>query len=391
MNVLISVDQAQSLIEQYTPGWGVETVSLLESSERILSEDIYADRDFPPYDRVTMDGFALGSIESQLIVQDIQLAGQKPKEVEVGKAIEIMTGSVLPKNAVTVVPYEKITSNLQTGTISLNDDVKQSQNIHFAGSDAKKGDVLIKKGTTIRAPQQAILASCGRSSVLCDQRPSVAIVSTGDELVDIERTPEDHQIRSSNLWMLRCQMQVLGLAHCHIHLKDDPDDLETEIKALSRTYDVIILSGGVSKGKADHVVPSLEKAGFRKVFHGVAQRPGKPLLFAEMGPKMAFGLPGNPMAAMVSFFRYIKPVLCQQKAPADSVVLAKDFQFTKPFAYFLQVRLEPKNEITLAYPLSTNGSGDMVQALSAMGFIELPANRTAFKVGEKFPLFRFTS
>ena len=390
MTTLISVEDAQELIQQHIPNWGTENVDLINTTGRIIAQNVYADRDFPPYHRVTMDGFAFRADDrlEAYSIQDVQLAGEKPKKLLPGNVIEIMTGAVIPNGADTVIPYEKTEVNAEKKLVYFKEVPNKSQNVHFAGSDASRGDLLLKSGSKIQAPQQAMLSTCGLSAVKCYKCPSVGLISTGDELVGIESTPEVHQIRSSNIWMLSAQLTAMGLKHSHTHIPDEPEIMETQIRKLLKTHQVLILSGGVSKGKADLVLPTLKNIGFRKVFHGVAQRPGKPLLFAKMDKKVVFGLPGNPMAALVGFFRYVKPSLLLN-LDMEWIELGESFDFPKPLTYFLQVRLESNNGSTLAIPIKGNGSGDMVNALSSSGFLELSATQNTFQSGEKYPFFRY--
>lgn len=390
MKSLISVDVAQQLIDENTPSWGTEQVALANSSNRILAEEVRADRDFPPFDRVTMDGFAIMASDTteKLPIQELQLAGEPAKTLLPGSAIEIMTGAVLPHGADAVIPYEKTSVDLEKKVVRFLETVDVGQNIHRKGSDTKSGTLLIGRGQLIEAPQQAVLATCGYERVLCFKRPNVALVSTGDEIVGVGETPKLHQIRSSNLQMIESQLNGAGVDCLSIHLDDNQEAIEQGLNDISGKYDVIILSGGVSKGKADYVLPSVKANGFDIVFHGVSQRPGKPLLFAKKQGTLLFGLPGNPMAALSCFFRYVKPVVLGN-TKREYVVLGGPVKFDKPLTYFLPVKFEYINGTKTAYSVHTNGSGDMIQALSASGFVELPAEKNSFNTGDVLPYYPF--
>jgi molybdopterin molybdotransferase len=307
------------------------------------------------------------------------------------KCIEVMTGAMLPEGTDTVIRYEDLTVSDQRVTI--NADVRRGQNIHPQGQDARKDQVLLEPGTVIAAPEVALLASIGMSHVDVLAFPKAAIISTGDELVDIEAQPEAHQVRRSNGHAIQAAMKMMLWPSTQYHLPDKKDFLRDSLRVILADNDVLILSGGVSKGKFDYVPQVLEEIGVTKLFHEVRQRPGKPFWFGvTKDQKTIFALPGNPVSTFMCFHRYIKPWLGRSYAlkPAPlRAILAEDFVFEPPLTFFLQVSIVNTNGKLMAYPRAGGGSGDFANLREADGFLELPSEKTQFSAGEDYPLIPF--
>jgi molybdopterin molybdotransferase len=250
--------------------------------------------------------------------------------------------------------------------------------------------LLIKKGKRIGAAEIAVLASVGKAQVPVWKLPRVAVISTGDELVDVSETPEIQQIRRSNSYMLAAALTQIQ-AHVQLfHLPDDPEVLETQLQQLLQEFEVLVLSGGVSEGKADFVPSILEKLGVEKIFHKVAQRPGKPFWFGKSPRNLVFALPGNPVSTFLCCYRYVLPSVGQGTFQTEQVALAEDLRFDPALTYYLPVRLHHDWQgRRLATPLRGSGSGDLANLLEADGFLELPPEICEFNAGEVYDFIRF--
>lgn len=395
---MVSVPEANSIILKHPFIPSEISVPLTESVGKVLAESVYADRDFPPFDRVAMDGIAvvyerLKQGQKEFKIEGIQPAGSPRKKLtEPANAIEVMTGAVLPEGADTVIRYEDVSISNGSATVNI-DDIKAQQNIHRRAHDARQGDELLSPGIILSPAEIALLASVGKTEVRIRSLPRISIVSTGDELVEVNAVPQPHQIRRSNTYALHAGLTQLNCASTIHHLPDDASAMYDRLQHLLDISDAIILSGGVSKGKFDYVPQVLEKLGIRKVFHQVSQRPGKPFWFgvSDKG-KVVFALPGNPVSTYVCFYRYVRPWLLQSlgadEAPVHAV-LADNFSFQPSVTYFLQVQVKNENGILNAYPYPGGGSGDFVNLKDVTGFLELPAERKDFLKGEVYSYYSF--
>ena len=394
---MVSVPEATSIILSNLFNPKVSNINLSDYLGKILAEPIVADRDFPPFDRATMDGIALAFDSHQkgvanFRIESVQAAGEHRKKLKSDVAcIEIMTGAMLPEGTDTIVPYEQIEIKNDQATIN-SKQVAKGQNVHLQGSDAKKDHLLLEPGTVISPAEVALLASIGKTSVSVVSAPKIVIISTGNELVDIEQTPAPHQIRKSNSYALQAALAELGIDSALLHLADDQDQLKTEIKQALLDFDVLLLSGGVSKGKFDFVPSALESLGVHKLFHQVSQKPGKPMWVGKVGNKFVFALPGNPVSTFLCFHRYVKPWLLRSmgtKPITSKAILSKSFSFKGDLTYFLQVKLANIEGKLMAEPIVGGGSGDFVNLKGVDGFLELPSNKSEFSSGETFDYLAF--
>jgi molybdopterin molybdotransferase len=389
---LISVQQATEIINEVPFIPSTEKVLLDHATGRVLAEEVSADRDLPPFHRATMDGIAIRfSDRKKFTVEGTQAAGQPQQTLRSeDSCIEIMTGAVLPEGSDTVVRYEDVTISNNIATV--NAEIVKNQSIHFKGVDASKDEVLLKPGIVISPAEVALLASVGKNEVLVYKVRSIAIVSTGDELVPIDTTPLTWQIRRSNGVALAAALTSMNISSNLFHLPDEPVTLEKELKSIVDQHDVIILSGGVSKGKFDYIPATLEKLGIKKAFHQVKQRPGKPLFFGRSNTKTVFALPGNPVSTFLCFHKYIKPWIEAGLGIAVDkrrAILSSDYKFKPDLTYFLQVKIDSSEGILSAIPDAGEGSGDFANLRNVDGFIELPSERSEFKKGESFPFISF--
>jgi molybdopterin molybdotransferase len=397
---MISVNEASHLILSHLFQGVIVKSTLEECVGQVLGEPIFADRDFPPFDRVTMDGIAIlfesfKNGQRSFQISGTHAAGDKNLElIDPTTCFEVMTGAVLPVGTDTVIRYEDISINNGVATINLN-NIEQGQSIHVRGQDARQGELLLSPGMVLSPAEIALLASVGKSMVAIQSFPNTAIISSGDELVEIDQLPLPHQIRRSNNYAIQSAMSAMGWSGTNYHLPDDKNILITEIRSIMETNDVLILSGGVSKGKFDFIPAVLEELGVKKIFHQVSQRPGKPFWFGvSTEGKIVFALPGNPVSTFMCFHRYVKPWVEKNfgiKPKEQFAVLATDFSFAPKLTYFLQVAVRNEHGKLVAYPNAGGGSGDFANLKGIDGFLELPLDKTEFKAGEVFPLFLFRS
>ena len=409
---MISVNEALKIVKENTFIPSISEVPLLESLGLILAENIIADRDFPPFDRVAMDGVAVqnqappaprggaGTLLSDsvapllgaggAIVESTQFAGEPQKSLQNSQnCMEVMTGAVLPLGCDTVIRYEDVEIQEIDGVkyakiIIPFSEIKVGQNIHPQGSDRKAGDVLLTKGLKISPPEIAVMASVGKDKVLVENPPRVAVISTGDELVEITVNPQPYQIRMSNSYMLAGAMAQIGIKANLFHLTDDKALIFSKLQEILLNHDVVLLSGGVSAGKKDFIPDILTNLGIKKLFHKVAQKPGKPFWFgkSEEG-KTVFALPGNPVSTFLCFCKYF----LNQKE--EQVILDKAVFFKPNVAYFVPVKTYFQNGKMMATPFEGSGSADFANLTDCDGFVELPADNQEFKAGDVFGFVRF--
>ncbi len=401
---MISVSEAKQIVFSNLFISDIIEVDIKVAVGEVLMEDVVADRDFPPFDRVTMDGIVI-NYESYkngsrtFIVESIQAAGMPQNKLsDINKCVEIMTGAIRPGNADTVIRYEDIEFTEKDGirmATLINDEVVKSkgQNVHLKGTDRKASSLLIKEGILISPAEVAVMATVGRSTIKVAKKPKVAIISSGDELVDVNETPEAHQIRKSNSYALYTSITEMKVEAKMFHLKDNKQDIYNELKSILSEFDVLILSGGVSKGKFDFIPEVLTELKVDKLFHKVKQRPGKPFFFGiAAGNKTIFALPGNPVSTFSGFYHYVKPWLKQSLGMTSAgdelkAQLVDTFNFKPNLSYFLQVKVSSDNDgKLLASPIIGKGSGDLANLLEADGFLELPNDKLVFKRGEAYPL-----
>jgi len=397
---MTTVNEAEKLILAQLKDYGTESLPFEQTPGRVLAEPIKADRDLPPFNRVTMDGIA---ISYQAIANGIntfrikatQAAGDEPSAInEQNECIEIMTGAVLPASVDTVIRYEDV--DINEGLASLKTaDIKQGQNLHLQGADKKQGDTLALAGQMITAAIISLAASVGKTELLVKKMPRVVIISSGDELVPVNQTPSLYQIRTSNSYTIKAVLQQYALQPDIIHIPDDPETTRQQIQHCLQNYDVLLLSGGISMGKFDYIPQALEDSAVEKVFHKVAQRPGKPFWFGRHGNgAVVFAFPGNPVATFMCvhkyFLNWLRAVLGLAEQPPLYAVLDKDFKFLPALQYFLQVKLQsnPHGQF-IALPIEGNGSGDFANLADTDAFLELPLERSDFKKGAVFKVLKF--
>ena len=390
----IDVAEAAALIRDRLRDWGTVHVPIDSAQGEVLQQTVTAERDQPPFDRVTMDGIALRHSALTAAMRTFQVAGTQgagsapvPLTAE-RNCVAIMTGAALPPGADTVVPVERIARDGAAATVESGYQPAAGQFVHRRASDHRQGAMLLSPGALLGAPEMAILTVSGRDTVEVARRPSIAVVSTGDELVDVGQPLAPTQIRASNDRAIAAALATRGFIDCdRLHLPDDRAVLETALSELLTGQDVLILTGGVSMGEFDYVPKVLESLGMELVFHKVLQRPGMPLWFG-ISPegKPVFALPGNPVSSLVCLVRYVAPALVAALGavtrPEPVVRLAQDVRFEPDLTYFLPVTLDYTVEgQCIAVPKPTNTSGDFVALGGTDGFVELPRGMSDFAPG----------
>jgi molybdopterin molybdotransferase len=392
---MITIQEATKIVLENKIELGTETVNLEQAIGRQLRENLVADRDFPPFNRVAMDGIAVrfsNFEDGQRIfpIVGVQAAGSSQLSVlKSGVCMEVMTGATLPKGVDSVIRYEDVLIENGMATVQV-DTIKNGQNVHKQGTDRTAGDLLVQKGKLISSAEIGVAATVGKSILEVTKMPKVAIISTGDELISVDETPKSHQIRTSNVFTIAALLKQNGIETDLHHIVDDQEKTFERLGILLKKYDVLIMSGGVSKGKFDYVPEALERLNVEKLFHRVRQKPGKPFWFGKNAEnKVVFALPGNPASSFMCTNRYFLPWLRAsmnlEPFRYQYVALAEDFTFKANLQYFLQAKLSylPSGMIT-ATPLAGRGSGDLANLVDADGFLELPAEKTVFLKGEVY-------
>jgi molybdopterin molybdotransferase len=394
---MISVQEAQKIVLKNRLDFGSEKIPFIKSVGRVLKEDILADRDFPPFNRVSMDGIALDYTsfkngERAFFIEGIQPAGSPQISLSNNKnCIEVMTGAVLPANTNVVIRYEDVLIEHGIAKIQI-EEVSYFQNIHEKGKDRKEGDILIQKNKLIAASEIGVLATVGSSKVMVAKQPKVMIISTGDELVGVNETPLDHQIRMSNVYTLVSLLDRLHVSSKTDHISDDKPILKKKIKEYLKEFDVLLFSGAVSKGKFDFLPEVFKELGVEKLFHKVSQRPGKPFWFGQMKTCRLFAFPGNPISTFANCLAYFYPWYFKSlgvNTTEETAILTENVSFKPNLTYFLQVKLTHKNGCLLAAPIKGNGSGDLASLVNSDAFIQLPKDKNEYKKGENYPIIRY--
>jgi molybdopterin molybdotransferase len=394
---MINVEEAVRIIQKTVKDFGVEELPLEDALGRVLREDLHADRDFPPFNRVTMDGIAIrresfAAGRRTFPIAGIAAAGAPPMTLRDPEAcLEVMTGAILPAGTDAVIRYEDLEIANGAAAIVL-DEVKPGQNIHRRGEDRPKGDRIVPRYRRLSPAELGVAATVGKAVIKVSRLPKTMIISTGDELVPVSETPLPHQIRRSNVHRLKATLQKVNVPVDTFHLQDDLEEILQQLKKILRKYEVVLLSGGVSKGKFDYLPEALAQLGVEKLFHRIAQRPGKPFWFGRAANgTTVFALPGNPISSFLCTHRYFLPwldaCLGLPPAPAPKAVLQEDVPFKPDLTRFLEVKLDFDDQgRILARPVPGSGSGDLANLVDADAFVELPRGKDLYRKGEVYPL-----
>lgn len=406
---MISKDEALKIVLNSAKTLLREKVTLLEGFNRVLGEDICASESLPPFANSAMDGYALRSVDTRFaspekptilrVIEDLP-AGYLPKrKIKPGEAIKIMTGAVLPKGADAVVKVEdtRLVSGSAGGErVEVLQKAEKRENVRKIGEDVSKGEKILKKGKLIQAPEIALLAALGKKEVEVFRTPRVGILTTGDELVGLERKLSPGKIRDSNSYMLYTQVLASGAKPVGYGIIPDREDILKRkfCQALKET-DLVVTSAGVSVGEYDLVKKCLLDLGLKLKFHTVAIRPGKPLLFGTIGEKLVFGLPGNPVSAMVTFEIFVHPAILRLRGmndyslPWGEAILAERIVKKKSLHYYLRGTLKSVNGEFFVRSTGPQGSGIISSLVKADCLVSLPEEKEVVNKGEKVKIIFF--
>jgi len=361
---MISPLEAIELLKNITIPFRTEKMPLAKTLGMNIAEKIVADRDFPPFDRVMMDGIAVKDITAPTWkIEGILFAGEPVKAIKkTDGALEIMTGATAPRGTEAIIKIEDLSIEKKIATYIGKTPLEKGQHIHLQGADAPAGSVLVKKRTKIGPVEIAIAATVGKAHIEVESKPHVHIFSTGDEIVGLHETPADHQIRSSNVMMLKSVLLSKGFKANSSHLADSAEKIKASIDKALDSNDIILLSGGVSAGKKDLIPGVLAEAGFETVFHKISQKPGRPLLVATRPDgKVVFAFPGNPISTLTCFWVYFLPWVSGEW-PEYQV---KEIKFLPKPSAELDQWIPVENGEVLAH----NGSGDLINWSRADGLV----------------------
>ena len=391
---MISFSEAFGLVMDHVISYGSETVNIKDAHGRVLAEDVYTDRDYPPFNRATKDGIvikyeAFEEGRRSFEIKGIIAAGTEITQLmDRENCFEIMTGAVIPYDTDTVIMYEEIA--IEHGIAKLKKDPVKGQNIHLRGSDRSKKSMVLKAGSRLSAAEIGVLATVGKDAVSVRKLPAVSVISTGNELVDVDQEPLPHQIRRSNTYSLNAALADERIAPLLLHLKDDPDIIRQKLHFAIDEMDVLLLSGGVSKGKFDFIPQVMEELGVEKIFHGVLQKPGKPFWFGvhPISGTRIFSFPGNPVSTFVNYHVYFRNWLRKSMdLPIQQfrVFLSEQILQQGTLTRFIRVSLTWEGGRLMARPVTANGSGDLMSLADTDGFIALEPRPEAYKPLEPVP------
>ena len=394
---MIQVDEARDIILSKIEPKGLEKVFIEEALGRVLAEDIIAGLNNPPMDNSAMDGYAVIAADIQSATPDNPVKLEVVDHVPAGsvagvtlknnQAIRIMTGGPIPPGSDAVLMQEDTDKN--GGGILAKDKAEVGENIRLAGEDVKEGEVVIQKGVAITPAHIGMMAVVGRSSIYVGQRPTVAILSTGDEIVELDGNPTGPCIYNSNGYMLSAQIRSAGGIPCYMGVaRDDEKDLMEKFDWALKC-DIVVSSGGVSVGDYDLVKSTLDKLGNDMMFWKVAMKPGKPLAFGKIGEVPIFGLPGNPVSSFVSFEQFARPAIKKMMGARDIMLRTVQATLTRTVhkktgrLHFMSAVISWDGNETTVAPAEEQGSGVLKSAVNANGLLVFPLEKDELKSGEQ--------
>jgi len=399
---MIAVPEAERVVLESARVFPSEDIQLTAALGRVLAEHLTADRDYPPLDRATMDGIAVNyraweDGRRTFPVAATAAAGAPQQALpDEAQSIEIMTGAPVPEGCDCVIPYEEFILENQSAVIPVETQVTLGQNIHAAAADYLKGDLLIGEGTRLNPAHIAVAAAAGRTRIKVTRQPKIAVIGTGNELVEIDRPVKPHQARRSNAYALEALLARHGFSQVtRYHLRDDKTEIRIGLKELLKKFDILILSGGVSKGKFDFIPEILGELHIDVLFHRVLQKPGKPFWYG-MGQDghPVFALPGNPVSTLVTAVRYVIPYLRaasgEQREDKIFLPLKNEYDNRGNLTFFTPARLvnEP-GHVTTVEPLEFKGSGNYADLVLSDGFAEIPPGPMTFPAGLGVGFFKW--
>ncbi|MDI6754279.1 MAG: molybdopterin molybdotransferase MoeA [Thermodesulfobacteriota bacterium] len=393
---MIHLEEAIRRILEQIPCLGLERLSFQQAQGRVLGEDIPAPRNIPPWDNSAMDGYAVrwrdiraASPEKPVVLKvlaDLPAGRTFKGRLGPGEALRIMTGAPLPRSVDTVVQVES--TERSGANVKIFAGPGKGKNIRLAGEDVKTGDLVLAKGTVLQPAHIGMLASFQRSVVYVYQQPRVAILATGDELLEIDEPLKEGKIVNSNSYTITAQVAACGGLPIQLGIaKDRMEDLLSKIQQ-GLVADLLVTSGGVSVGDYDLVKEMLKKLG-KINFWKVAMRPGQPLAFGLISEKPLFGLPGNPVSSMVSFEQFVRPAILKMSGhqnlfrPTLKACLREEIEKKAGLVHFIRCRLSREGEKIYASTTGEQGSGILSSMVKAQGLIVLPRDLTRARAGEE--------
>jgi len=399
---LIGIDEALRRITEATRLLEVVEADVVSAHGRALAETVPADREFPPTDRSAMDGFAVRSGDVGEAGRSLEIAGEvragQPVagiSVGEGQAARIMTGAIVPPGADAVVMVEDTVESETQGTVRIDRPAEVGQHIRHRGENRKRGEAVIEPGTPIHSAEVAALAVVGRTRVKVHRAPVVSVLATGDEIIESDRVPEDHQVRNSNARALMAQLRGLDIDGDYLGIAgDNPADLAGRL-AEGLKSDVMLITGGVSVGKYDLVEQALTDAGLKLLFHRISVKPGKPILAGRCGDCLVFGLPGNPVSTFVGFEVFVAPALRKMMgyrrwSNVEIPAILSEPLNTQPgrVTYHLS-RVTVTSDGLTVRRVQSAGSGDVLSMSRANAFAITGADVDFVEAGSTLPVLLF--
>jgi molybdopterin molybdotransferase len=398
---MIPVKKARDIVLAQIPILGTERADLFSCLGRVLAEDVTAPYNVPPHDNSAMDGYAVRSEDVKgaspkapvvlEVVEDLPAGHVSHHHLETGQAIRIMTGAPIPKGADAVVRVED-TMRGEGKNVLILKEVPVQYDMRLAGEDIRKGEIMMRKGKVIRPAEIGLLASIGRFSVQVYQRAQVAILSTGDELVNVDDPLQPGKIINSNSYSLTALVLDAGAIPIQLGIaKDTREDLEEKFAHGVRA-DLLISSGGVSVGDYDLVKDILKQSGAEMQFWKVCMKPGKPQAFGSIAGKPTFGLPGNPVSAMVSFEVFVRPALLKMMGHTQvyrtvvSATLEEDVRKTDERKHFVRAVLRKEGDTYVVSTTGAQGSGILSSMSKANSLAIIEEDRMSIQAGEEVPV-----
>jgi molybdopterin molybdotransferase len=399
---MIPVNEAIRIVKEQTHRLPAERVALADAMGRVLAEDIVADSDLPPFDRAQMDGYAVRSADTRDTPARLRIVGESAagrgwhQEMREGEAVRIMTGASVPAGADSVQKVEVTRELDDSEIVEIDEATNPGQFIVKRASEIRTGETVLRAGEEIKAAVMAALASFGYAKVRVGQRPRVAVLATGTELVAVEEKPGADQIRDSNSYSLASYAQLAGAVVERLPLTgDDTDILKREIEGAAARSDALILSGGVSMGVYDFTKAALRALDAEIFFERVSLRPGKPTVFARLGRTLVFGLPGNPVSVSVTFNLFARTALRAMQGAREAemkeewAVLAHAVKGSIERASYLPASLYTNEDgLLLAEPLKWGGSSDFVAFARATALVIVPEGLRAVEKGTRVRVVR---
>jgi len=402
-DIILDFTKARACVEQHASALaapGLEMVPLAKSAGRVLAREISSDRDYPPFPRAARDGYALLAADivhvpvTLRVIAEVRAGSAWPEDrapIRSGECVEIMTGAAVPPGADTVVMVED-SAIFPGDNVEIRRSLKTGMNIVPHGSEAKSGDVVLRSGTRMHHAQIAAAASVGSVELSVFKRPRVAILSTGDEIVDASAAPGPVKIRNSNAWSLAAQVEQAGGEPVVLSISPDEKARLSELIREGFNSDLLLLSGGVSMGKHDLVEPVLREFGAEFFFTGAKIQPGKPVVFGRVVQNNSgnyfFGLPGNPISTMVTFNLFVHPMLdalcgaAISPLPFAHAILKHDFKTKTGLTRFLPAILSGGPACPEVELVPWQGSGDIFSNARANCFLVVLPDRSEMKAGE---------